>query len=175
MDVLRSGTLLLAVSGGLLCQTAPPSGSKQFTPSARLNWAADPAALSTLPAGIPETRVAAGSISSALVSPARFSWTLWSPATATVLKVPSFDYNFANDDFERFPVKLGRLRYTFWDFDSRSNRPAGGRLQSLVDGMLRHYTSDPVVPVNKRCLRALSCNSLYEDRLRRRSAPSMPR
>ena len=80
-----------------------------------------------------------------------------------------FSYATTNNRPDYFPIKLGPLRYTVWSRVSQSEKPATGRLQNLVDGILRHYTSDPVVPLNRKCLRALSCNSLYQQRLQRRS------
>jgi hypothetical protein len=90
-------------------------------------------------------------------------------ASAAFQMFRPLSYTIPTSHPDYFPIKVGPLRYTFWSRVSQSDKPTGGRLQNLVDGILRHYTSDPVVPANKRCLRALSCNSLYEQALRRRA------
>jgi hypothetical protein len=102
-------------------------------------------------------------------------WQSAPSGSATFRILMPFSYRSSRDRSDYFPIKLGPIRYTFWPRVSQSERPAGGWLQNVVDGVLRHYTSDPVVAVNKRCLRALSCNSLYEQALRRRAAPSIMR
>ena len=91
--------------------------------------------------------------------------------SAAFRPVMPFSYTSAENRSDYFPIRLGPIRYTVWPRVPQSAKPAGGWLQSIIDGILGHYTSDPVVPVNKRCLRALSCNSLYEQALRRRAAP----
>jgi len=88
-------------------------------------------------------------------------------ASATSRLLSPFAYTTGQHRFEYFPVKLGPLRYTFWSRNAQVNRPAGGRVQNLVDGVLRHYTSRPAVPVSETCLRWLACNNLYEQALRR--------
>ena len=105
----------------------------------------------------------------------RMDWQSAPDGSAAFKAVVPFRYTSAKDRSDYFLIKLGPVRYTFRPDVSESKKPAGGFLQNLVDGILRHYTSDPVVPVNKRCLRALSCNSLYEQALRQRAAPSTTR
>ena len=80
----------------------------------------------------------------------------------------AFSYKFLKVSSEYFPIKLGPLRYTFWPCTLESDRPAGGRLQRVVDGFLKHYTSGPIMPQTVRCLRALSCTSFYQQTLRQR-------
>jgi hypothetical protein len=108
----------------------------------------------------------------ATISPLRFNSYSKQDTSATFRISTPFSYTIAKDRFDYFPVKVGPLRYTFWPRNSQLNRPVGGRLQNLVDGVLRHYTSRPVIPVNERCLRSLSCNSLYEQAVRRRAVRS---
>ena len=78
-------------------------------------------------------------------------------------------YKVANNGSEYFPIKLGPLRYTFWPCTSEFGRPAGGRLQRVIDSFLQHYTSGPIMPQSVRCLRAFSCTSFYEQTLRQRA------
>ena len=86
--------------------------------------------------------------------------------------VPPFSYTLSQSSSDNFPVKIGPLRYTVWSHVPPSEKPSSGWLQNVVDGFLRHYTSNPVVPANERCLRSLSCNSLYEQALRRKAVTS---
>ncbi len=47
-------------------------------------------------------------------------------------------------------------------FDTKKSRRQGA-----VDYIMRHYRWRPAVAVNARCVRSLSCGSLYEQSLRR--------
>jgi hypothetical protein len=191
MKVLSRATLVMAIcSAPVFCQTAP-SKDPQPSFSARDDVTAmdprQPIGAMTFHDGI-----VAAPATFRMIAPFRCStYKNGSYVPATLLRFNScyaaqdapeasrvltpFSYTTAKDRFEYFPIKLGPVRYTFWSRTSQFNRPAAGRLQNVVDGLLRHYTSNPVVPVNERCLRWLSCNSLYKQALRRRAVASTTR
>jgi len=84
--------------------------------------------------------------------------------------VTPFTYALGANRVDQFRLDIGPLRYTFWSRNSPGPRPVGGRLQTLIDGVRRHYTSRPVIAVNNGCVRMLACNSMYEQALHHRSA-----
>ena len=84
-----------------------------------------------------------------------------------------FSYKLSKSADQYFPIRIGPLRYTFWSQTPGHDRPAGGALQNFVDGVMRHYANHPVMPLNDACVRSLTCNSLYERSVRRRSTSSM--
>jgi hypothetical protein len=172
MNVLWRAMLLTAMSStAVFCQGGPSQDAQQ------LPRVGDIAVVSSTSDSIePFAFRTYKSGSSTPLSLLRLNyWSATRATSATSGTVTPFSYTIARDGFDYFPLGLGPMRYTFWPRTSQFNRPAGGRLQSLIDGVLRHYTSHPVVPVNERCLRWLSCNSLYEQALRRRAVPSTTR
>lgn len=93
-------------------------------------------------------------------------------ALATSRISTRFNYTTSNAGLKYFPIKLGPVRYTFSLRVSDLNRPAAAKFQNVIDGVLRHYTWRAVVVMNDRCVRSLSCTSLYEQALRRRAVQS---
>lgn len=167
MNVMARAMLLTGICGAAaLCQSnpspdpEPSSGTRGFATVSATSHAIEPFALGTYKGS-----------SSAAPTLLRFD-SAATQASATYSLLKPFRYTIADDRLDYFPVKLGPLRYTFWPRTSQINRAAGGRLQKLVDGVRQHYTSNPVIPANERCLRSLTCNSLYEQAVRRRAVPS---
>jgi len=175
MNVSSRATLLMALSGAVIfCQT--PSNEPQQLFATRNDFATrrSPQPIGALAShnAIPALPVKLGTTGSIPLTLLRFSSCSGRQVgSATSWTSTPFSYSMGKDRGDYFPVKVGPLRYTFWSQAPQFDRPAGGRFQNLVDGVLRHYTSDPVVPVNKRCVRSLSCNSLYDQALRRRANP----
>lgn len=80
-----------------------------------------------------------------------------------------YAYRRSNDGSSCFPFKLGRLQYTYCG-TQQFTLHTSNHLQNLVDLVMRHFNSQPVVPVNAGCIRVFTCNSLYEQALRRKAA-----
>ena len=180
MYVLSRAMLLILVStAAAFCQTAPSQDTRRFFVAYsdfEVMHSPRPIGALSVNTGIPAVPVTSDNADLALLTRLRFTCCIGRQATsATYRTLTPFSYTIAKDRFDYFPVKVGPLRYTFWSRTSQFNRPAGGRLQNLVDGVLRHYTSDPVIPLNKKCVRSLACNSLYEQAVRRRAVPSTTR
>ncbi len=169
MNVLSKATLLLAVSGvAVFCQNDRSRNPQQLFSTPHIA-----APSPTLEMIERFTGRMYNDGSSAPLSLLRSNYCSAMQATSATSRTSTpFSYTIAQDRLGYFPLRLGPLRYTFRPPSSQFNRPADGRLQKVVDGVLRHYTSHPVVPLNDRCVRSLSCASLYEEALRRRAVPS---
>lgn len=181
MNILPRAMLLMSICGtALLAQSGSPGTQQLFSARSDVvgTGKSKPSAGATFyysPALLPATSDTAWLLKSSTYKHAAFSRLNLLPAhsdnTWAISAVPhSLPYKFSDDSPESLPIKFGPLRYTFRPRTSRFDRPAGGRFQRLVDGFLRHYTSGPTLPGNVRCMRALSCTSLYEQALRQRAA-----